>query len=130
MTVVEGDEFASTFRCQDCNVDTIEIKEYYMVSDACWRRSGMQCFGGILCIGCLETRLGKKLKAINFKDCALNWRNLTIPDMASTRLLSRLMNGGKQSKWRRKLLQAYEEALAGDPKMLEELTLLSFDGGA
>lgn len=130
MTVVESDELTSMVRCQDCGVDTFEIKEYYMVSDACWKRSGMKCFGGMLCIGCLETRLGEKLKAINFKDCALNWRNLTIPDMASTRLLSRLMNGGKQSKWRRKLLQAYEEALVGDPRMLEGLTLLNFDGGA
>ena len=115
--------------CHDCGVDVFEIREYYMVSDACWKRAGMKPYGGFLCIGCLEKRLGEKLKAINFKDCPLNWRNISLPAMASGRLVSRMLNGGKRSKWRRKMLQAYSEALGGNPGMLEQLTLLSFDGG-
>jgi len=128
MTISETEEL-EPIPCRDCGVDIWELKEYYMVSDACWRRSGMKPRGGMLCIGCLEQRLGHELKAINFKDCPLNWRNITVPDMASARLISRLLNGGKKSKWRRKLLQALDEALDGKPGMLERLTLLSFDGG-
>lgn len=126
MTVV--DELPPAL-CHDCGVDVFETKEYYMVSDACWKRAGMKPYGGFLCIGCLEQRLGEKLKAINFRDCPLNWRNIAFPDMASKRLVSRMLNGGKRSKWRRKLLQAYEGAISGNPSMLENLTLIKFDGG-
>lgn len=126
MTVV--DELPPAL-CHDCGVDIFETKEYYMVSDACWKRSGMKRYGGFLCIGCLEQRLGEKLKAINFRDCPLNWRNIIFPDMASNRLISRMLNGGNRSKWRRKLLQACDEALGGDVAMIEKLTLVKIDGG-
>jgi len=112
--------------CKDCGVDIWKLQEYYMVSDACWKRSGMKPRGGMLCIGCLESRLGQKLKAINFKDCPLNWRNIALPDMASPRLVSRMLSGGKRSKWRRLLLRAYDEAMGGNPAMLEKLTLTNF----
>jgi hypothetical protein len=113
--------------CNDCGVNILEIKEYYMVSNRCWKRSGMK--EGFLCIGCLEHRLGEKLKAINFKDCPLNWRNIIFPDGASSRLISRMLSGGKRSKWIKKLIQAYDEALAGKNDMIENLTLVRIDGG-
>lgn len=113
--------------CVDCGVDCIEINEYYMVTDSCWKRSGMESHGGMLCIGCLENRLGKKLTPRNFKDCPLNWRNICIPEYASPRLISRLL-GGPKSKWRMGALQLLRDGVGGNIKPLEEKLLISIDG--
>jgi hypothetical protein len=52
------------FRCRDCGLDTGagpgEIGEYYSVHDAVWAAARMQRDDGMLCIGCLETRLGRR----------------------------------------------------------------------
>ena len=36
--------------------------EIYMVKPAVWAQAGMEPFGGCLCVGCLELRLGRRLK--------------------------------------------------------------------
>jgi len=36
--------------------------EVYMVRESVWGKAGMEPYGGCLCIGCLERRLGRKLK--------------------------------------------------------------------
>ncbi|MFM8269900.1 MAG: hypothetical protein ACKN9V_06890, partial [Pseudomonadota bacterium] len=77
-----------------------EINEYYMVTGALWSRAGMNPTSGMLCIGCLENRVGHELKSSHFKECPLNWRNVLYPGMASKRLLSRYVNGGPRSKWK------------------------------
>lgn len=110
--------------CVDCGIDCIEINEYYMVTNACWKRSGMNTHGGMLCIGCLEKRLGKKLTPRNFTDCPLNWRNICIPEYASPRLISRLL-GGPNSKWRKGALELLRDGMGGDIKPLEEKLLIS-----
>ncbi len=59
------------FLCLDCGIDTGRIAEYYMVHDAIW----LPLVGskkGMLCIGCLELRLGRKLCAADFTDCYIN----------------------------------------------------------
>jgi hypothetical protein len=40
--------------------------EVYMVRAAVWTNAGMEPFGGCLCIGCLEKRLGRKLRPKDF----------------------------------------------------------------
>jgi hypothetical protein len=40
--------------------------EVYTVRDVVWKKAGMAEFGGCLCIGCLETRLGRQLKPKDF----------------------------------------------------------------
>jgi len=102
-----------------------------MVTDACWKRAGMTSHGGMLCIGCIETRLGKKLISRNFSECPLNWRNTCIPDYASGRLFSRLL-GGKNSKWRKGAIDLLDAALRGEKELLEAKILMSLgndDGG-
>src|SRR5437763_12200156 len=42
--------------------------ELYYVRDAVWKAAGMEPYGGCLCIGCLEKRIGRKLKPKDF-DC-------------------------------------------------------------
>lgn len=56
--------------CNDCGVDTIEMNEYYMVQKDVWpigRKSGM------LCIGCLERRIGRKLISEDFPFLPINY---------------------------------------------------------
>ena len=41
--------------------------EVYTVRDAVWKKAGMELMGGCLCIGCLEKRLGRRLKPRDFR---------------------------------------------------------------
>jgi hypothetical protein len=43
--------------------DTAEV---YTVHQRVWRRAGMEDFGGCLCVGCLERRIGRSLKPRDF----------------------------------------------------------------
>jgi hypothetical protein len=43
-----------------------EHSEVYMVHKAVWQKAGMEPWGGCLCIGCLEKRLGRRLTAKDF----------------------------------------------------------------
>lgn len=40
--------------------------EVYTVRPAIWKRAGMEDWGGCLCIGCLEKRIGRRLKPKDF----------------------------------------------------------------
>jgi hypothetical protein len=40
--------------------------EVYHLRDAVWKAAGMAPFDGCLCIGCLEKRLGRQLRATDF----------------------------------------------------------------
>jgi hypothetical protein len=46
--------------------------EVYTVRDAVWKKAGLEPMGGCLCIGCLEKRIGRKLKPKDFDDSPLN----------------------------------------------------------
>jgi hypothetical protein len=79
-----------TTDCADCGVDTLAIREFYMVTDDTWALAwpcpiklmpGQQ----ILCIGCLERRIGRTLTACDFAAVPLN--DLTVK---SARLRDRL----------------------------------------
>jgi hypothetical protein len=61
--------------CVDCGADTLslepdELTEWYMVHDAVWKAAGAP--DGYLCIGCLETRLGRTLSASDFTAAPVN----------------------------------------------------------
>jgi hypothetical protein len=83
-------------RCAGCGLGTFTAGEWYMVRDDVWAQAwagrlkpwheldGQQ----ILCIGCLETRIGRKLMASDFSDVPLNDPNDV--DGKSDRLLNRL----------------------------------------
>ena len=43
-----------------------EQSEVYHLCDAVWKAAGMAPFGGCLCIGCLEKRLGRQLRPPDF----------------------------------------------------------------
>jgi hypothetical protein len=67
--------------CADCGIGTIRMGEWYMVHDAVWeqawagrRKSWRGKIPGqeILCIGCLEKRLGRTLIAGDFPEVEVN----------------------------------------------------------
>lgn len=61
------------FKCLDCAACTLCIGEYYMVHDSVWDQVADR---GMLCIGCLEERLGKQLNGSDFTLCPLNIGNI------------------------------------------------------
>lgn len=58
------------FLCRDCNMNTDRKSEYYMVHDRVWRKAGSP--DGMLCIGCLEARIGRFLNKYDFTDAFIN----------------------------------------------------------
>jgi hypothetical protein len=43
-----------------------ERSELFIVYDAVWKAAGMEPYGGCLCVGCLEQRLGRALEPKDF----------------------------------------------------------------
>lgn len=74
------------FKCLDCKVDTGKILEHYFVNNEIW----LPVVGsnkGMLCIGCLEARINRRLEPKDFLDVHIN--NPKLYNMSS-RLLNRL----------------------------------------
>jgi hypothetical protein len=46
--------------------------EIYIVKDAIWKSAGMEGWGGCLCIGCLEHRIGRRLRPKDFPAHSFN----------------------------------------------------------
>ena len=81
-------EHYDLFMCWDCAACTNCEYEYYMVHDDLWEAATEDTYSDImLCIGCLENRLGGLLTKDDFTDAPLNTINLIT---GSTRLKSRL----------------------------------------
>lgn len=84
--------------CEDCGRATIGTRkapgEWYMVHDQVWAQAGMEAFGGCLCVGCLEQRLGRQLVPADFKDVEANDSRRM---MHSDRLASRI--SGQATLW-------------------------------
>ena len=54
------DDVRRRFHCVDCAIDTMPTYPY-LVRDEVWAAAGMEPNGGMLCIPCLEHRLGRAL---------------------------------------------------------------------
>jgi hypothetical protein len=54
------------FGCVDCRKDTNKSGEYYMVRDEVWAASGITPHGGMLCLRCLERRIGREINIEDF----------------------------------------------------------------
>lgn len=76
--------------CLDCGIDTIESNEYYMVNKDLWSQVTTEESGeGMLCIGCLEERLGRRLSRKDFIDVPVN--EISGTSRKSKRLTERLL---------------------------------------
>jgi len=84
------DCWLTRFLCLDCKVNTRIIDEYYTLFDHIWlavnpRRNGM------LCIGCLEKRLGRMVTYEDFRpEVPINQLELNHLFPKSARLIDRL----------------------------------------
>ena len=58
--------------CRDCGVNTYDLGEYYMVNNDLWAQLAPQKLAGLLCVGCLENRIGRELVAADFTDARIN----------------------------------------------------------
>jgi hypothetical protein len=59
-------EIDRRFHCGDCDKCTSSIGEYYMVRNEIWAASGLEPNDGMLCLRCLERRLGRELTLDDF----------------------------------------------------------------
>lgn len=76
------------FLCLDCGIDTGKIKEFYFVTTEIWLQA-VDSANGMLCIGCLEKRLGRILDKEDFPNITIN--SVRFNDK-SQRLMSRMFN--------------------------------------
>jgi hypothetical protein len=64
------------FSCTDCGACTKSLGEGYMVTRAIWLQAWptyrRERYGQFLCIGCLESRLGRTLTKSDFTPVPLN----------------------------------------------------------
>jgi hypothetical protein len=75
-------------KCLDCEQPTTFVKEgweYYAVHDAIWFEANPKT-EGMLCIGCLERRLGRVLVPADFKDVPINQRSRSNSKRLNARL--------------------------------------------
>lgn len=62
---------AQRFLCMDCQMDTNQAQQYYMLKMSVWYRINQE-IDGMLCIECVEKRLGRKLVASDFTNAPVN----------------------------------------------------------
>lgn len=74
------------FLCLDCGVDTGKAGEHYMLNDSTWHLTGLGKYG-MLCVKCVEARIGRNLKSTDFNNSYLNKPRTGIK---STRLIDRM----------------------------------------
>lgn len=81
------DEDMENFICLDCGINTADIGEYYMLTSAVWQEAAPDegDLGGMLCVNCVELRLGRQLWPEDFMDAPLNYMH----SIMSSRLLAR-----------------------------------------
>ena len=80
-------EFEAWDACLDCSTPTTLVGEYFMVRDVLWQQAvPRHQRSGMLCVGCLETRVGRQLAPADFSAAVVNSPRLG----HSKRLLERL----------------------------------------
>jgi hypothetical protein len=88
-----------TSNCADCGIDTFLLGEWYMVESRVWEQAWVGrrrnpyfadgqfvCIGCILCIGCLEQRIGRTLMSRDFTDARVNNPDRSISERMRDRL--------------------------------------------
>ena len=75
--------------CWDCGHDTFLLGEWFMLfNDIWWQAIGLDARIYMLCVGCVEERLGRKLNGNDFSRFGLNYS----PDFKRSLRLRQRMN--------------------------------------
>ena len=70
MTETRSKERIARWKCKDCGKDCQkDNRDYYMIQHELWDKYGVG--DGMLCMNCIETRLGRKLTAEDILPCFL-----------------------------------------------------------
>ena len=69
----------------DCGRDTGRMREHYYIHDLVWH-SVVDTPLGMLCVGCLEIRLGRRLDLYDFTSAYINDRANEMSDRLRSRL--------------------------------------------
>jgi hypothetical protein len=69
-TLFDADEYLVLPVCKDCGIDAVEAGEWFMLRDDVWAQAAES--DAVLCIGCVEVRLGRRLAPGDFLDVPLN----------------------------------------------------------
>jgi hypothetical protein len=68
--------------CMDCSKDTYASEEYYMLWYKVWRSINYK-MDGMLCLNCVEKRLGRELTSKDFSKAPINEEQAKIcPELA------------------------------------------------
>jgi hypothetical protein len=84
--VDDEDDDPTRSLCLDCGTDTTEIGEYYMLENEVWLEAN-PADDGMLCVGCVEKRLGRRLAPDDFMPLEMNHKS----EWRSQRLRSRVL---------------------------------------
>jgi hypothetical protein len=77
----------SPYVCRDCATNTFRDGEFFQLKDDIWGLTGLAPDGGMLCVGCVEARIGRKLAAADFVDGPPNtWGRLYRSDRLQDRM--------------------------------------------
>lgn len=71
------------YYCFDCEMNL--FLEWFTVHDSVWEQTGLGPQDGVLCVGCLEKRIGRRLSVSDFAETQNNQPS----EFHSDRLLSR-----------------------------------------
>jgi hypothetical protein len=63
---MEALECLGIFDCFGCGRNCMDLDERFMVHNALWNAHGVE---GMLCVGCFEKRLGRRLTPKDFTEC-------------------------------------------------------------
>lgn len=59
------------FKCRGCGILTNKIGEHYYIDSRLWLQANRQ-HNGMMCIGCVEARIGRSLTPKDFIPCPLH----------------------------------------------------------
>jgi hypothetical protein len=60
-------DLARRTRCRDCGLDVTAAGHWHMLLDSVWARTGLGPEDGVLCLPCIEKRLGRRLVYADFR---------------------------------------------------------------
>jgi hypothetical protein len=77
-------------RCIDCRHEVTFVipDEFFMVHDALWLQAN-PAGDGKLCVGCLESRIGRRLTPADFIDSPINRRFGAMTDRLKSRIIGK-----------------------------------------
>ena len=73
LTDVDLTAARARFLCVGCGFDTHRGAEYFMVRHDIWHLTGLDVGDVMLCVGCVEARIGRTLEPADFLDVDLNY---------------------------------------------------------